>query len=250
MNELEQLSALDPARDWEPSPARRARSTSSLENLMRAPAQPEPPGALFGSRWRITASLAAACAVVTAVVASLLPGDGDAAYASWTPVPEPLTAAEALPAAEQCAAGWSTGWEPPPAPDDVLLAERRGIATMVLIDKGADGLVACDILDPANGVSGASLLDPDSPLPAANRVTVESQLASGDTAWYSQVIGRSGPGVTDVDVILPDGTTIRATTRAGWWLAWWPGREGSGMGKELRFVVHSASGQVTYPRPD
>ncbi|SDS69479.1 hypothetical protein [Actinoplanes derwentensis] len=250
MNELEELSALDPSRDWEPDPARRARSAAFVDELTRSPAQTGfATQTGFAARWRLVVSVAAvACAAVVGVLAvpSLLPGDLDAAYASWTPVPDRLTSTEALPEAQQCASGWSTGWIRQPTAGDVLLAERRGIATTLLIAKDDDGLVVCDILDPADGVAGASLLDPESPVPPADQVSVISQGAGGNGTWYSQVVGRAGPGVTDVDVILPGGTTIRATTRAGWWLAWWPGREGNGKADELRFVVHGSAGPMTY----
>ncbi|GAA1595604.1 hypothetical protein [Actinoplanes couchii] len=260
MNDLELLSSLDPARDWEPDPARRARSAALIDELTASSATsgaiPHPSkrqsrwsSFSVASRWGLATSAAvAACAAITGVliVPGLLPGDVDAAYASWTPVPEQLTGAEALPEAQRCAAGWTEGWANPPTAADVMLAERRGIATTLLVTKDDGGLVVCDILDPADGVAGASALDPEAVVPEAGRVSVESQGASGDKAWYSQIVGRVGPGVTDVDVVLPDDSVIRATTRSGWWLAWWPGREGNGMGEELSFVVHTAAGAKTY----
>jgi hypothetical protein len=43
---------------------------------------------------------------------------------------------------------------------------------------------------------------------------------------FSQVVGRTGSGVTGVTVRLNDGTGVKATCANGWFLAWWPGSHG------------------------
>ena len=43
---------------------------------------------------------------------------------------------------------------------------------------------------------------------------------------FSELVGRTGPGVTGVTLRLRDGTRVRASLANGWFLAWWPGTQG------------------------
>ena len=239
MNDLEQLPALDPFRDWEPPAERRARSAAFVERLVttetRRPARARPR--------LLVGAVALAAAVAAGVV--LVPRHNDSAYASWTATPDELAGIHVLPQARQCAQGWGEQWRTPPAASDVVLAEQRGIATLLLVVKDETEMVDCIVLDPARGAAGAELLgDSGSPAPAGDRATVLSMGATGDQEWYSQVVGRAGPAVTRVDIERPDGTLVHASLRDGWWAAWWPGREG-GDADGVRIVVHTATGSRT-----
>jgi hypothetical protein len=51
------------------------------------------------------------------------------------------------------------------------------------------------------------------------------------------VDGPIGPGVTGVSITRSDGSSIQATVKNGWYLAWWPGSE-----RAVTARVASASG--------
>jgi hypothetical protein len=242
MNDLDRLSALDPMRDFEPTPERRARATAALDEMVREPAAPRP-----SATRRLVFSGAALVAAATVAVAAvqLVPSeDGNRAYA-WTAAPQAVADADALRQARQCAAGWGPDWTTTPAAADIMLSERRGTATMLLV-RDRTRLTSCFVLDPAQGVAGADLLDTSSAAPAAGRVVTESMFASeGSQGWYSSLIGRAGAGVEKVQIELPDGTKVRASLKSGWWTAWWPGAEG-GQADGVRIVVYTGEGTRTF----
>ncbi|MEV4345008.1 hypothetical protein AB0J83_11075 [Actinoplanes sp. NPDC049596] len=232
ITDLDQLRSLDPARDYEPTPERRARATAALDQMFHRP-RPAGRRLAFGA-----AALAAAAAVAFAAVQLMPTGHGNRAYASWTPTPRAAAGAEVLPQALQCAAGW-TDWKTPPTAADVVLAEKRGDTSLLLISKDGTDLTSCLILDPAQGPAGAELLDRSAPPPAADQVSTQTMSATeGTHGWYSAVVGRAGADVTRVEIKLPDGTVVRATVKNGWWAAWWPGHEG-GEADAVRVVTHA-----------
>ncbi|WP_306215783.1 hypothetical protein [Actinoplanes sp. RD1] len=227
MNEWEQLSALDPMRDYEPTPERRAYAASRL--TFPGKATPKRTGVLVA-------------AAVTAAGLILWPGGQEEAQASWT-TPLALAGADVLPQARACAKGWGADWRTPPGADDVLLAERRADTTLLLVAKDGGDLVSCTLF--GGEATGADLLDRSGPAPATGTATIESIGATGHEEWYSQVVGRAGAGVTKVDIELPDGTVVHTSLRAGWFAAWWPGRQG-GAADGVRVVVHTAAGATSH----
>jgi len=67
------------------------------------------------------------------------------------------------------------------------------------------------------------------PLPAG-RVSIVSSGATTtppeeDSRHFSQLVGRTGPGVRGVTLRLRDGTRVTASVANGWFLAWWPGTQ-------------------------
>ncbi|MBM2622897.1 hypothetical protein JIG36_46095 [Actinoplanes sp. LDG1-06] len=245
MNDLEQLSTLDPMRDFEPGAERRGRATAALERTFREPGPTRQNIARRNIGWRLALGGVMAVALGTIGAVTLTGDEPDRAYASWTATPNAVSAADALPQARQCAEGWTDGG-PPPTAADILLAERRGDATLVLVRKDGTGLTSCFVLDPEQGAAGADLLDTTAPAPAPGRVRNESSGATeGGEGWYSSMIGRAGAGVEKVEIELPDGTEVRASLRDGWWAAWWPGHEG-GVADGVRIVVHTAGGSDSF----
>ncbi|MBL7253023.1 hypothetical protein [Paractinoplanes lichenicola] len=255
MNDLEQLAVLDPMRDYEPSPSRRARATAALEKVFHEPA-PAPsrrfsfgdaaPARRSARRFVLSGAVVGLAAAVAVAGMIVLPGEhGDKAYA-WTAKPQALAGADALPEAQRCAAGWGADWATPPTAADILLAERRGRATLALVRKDGTGLTACFVLDPAEGAAGGDLLDTATPQPVNGRARIETMGATeGKEGWYSDVIGRAGADVTKLEIELPDGTNVQASVRNGWWVAWWPGHEG-GKADGVRVVVHTSSGSKSF----
>ncbi|MFI9643166.1 hypothetical protein ACIG87_24455 [Micromonospora sp. NPDC051925] len=251
MKDLEQLSVLDPARGREPTAAEWARSNALVDRIVdgravhtasvRRPAR---------RRWAIGLVAAGAAAVVGAVtVPSLLPGSLDRAFASWTPVPGSLTGEQVMPQARRCAeSGVGDGGSGPVSPSDVILAEQRGVATLLILRRGA-GTIECMSLD-GGRPAAMTLTDGPLPVPANGTVKVETYSSVGsDDEQYSSVVGLAGPSVTGVDLVFADGRTIQTSTRGGWWAAWWPGPEGGEVGS-ITVVVHSTTGTATHPIED
>ena len=158
-----------------------------------------------------------------------------------------------LPQAAACARALTDGpAERPARPSDVVLAEQRGVSALLVMKVGT-ALIECMIVDPGSSPTVMVVADssdvPGAPL-ANGQAAIETSGSVGSVDsryWYSSVVGRVGPSVTGVDVVLATGRTIRATTRSGWWAAWWPVPEGGGAGA-VSIVVHTASGTTTYPR--
>ncbi|GAA1636627.1 hypothetical protein [Actinoplanes couchii] len=248
-SDLDRLASLDTMRDFEPDPDRRARATAGLDRMFRTPTR-VPAAPWRPVAWRLALGGVAA-GVVGAGIMLFAPGDhSDRAYASWTAKPDTVTGADVLPQAEQCAAGWGPDWATPPTAADVLLAEQRGDATLILVEKDRTGLVGCISLGPGPAASGADLIDTTAPAPEPGRVRIETMGATeGPQGWYSSVIGRSAPDVTKVEIKLPDGTEVHASTRNGWWTAWWPGNEG-GKADAVTITTHAGDGSHTYRPSD
>jgi hypothetical protein len=243
-HDLNRLATLDPARDREPTDAEWSRSRAQLEKAMKTPFAVRRPRARRLATGLAVASVLAAGAAIA--VPTMLP-DGDAAYASWTPVPADMPGPESLAAARQCAASWDDGRR---AAGDIVLAERRGVTVLLIMWLRDGPLIICSSLGTGRP-AGAERLSDDAgrppALPPAGRVDLAGGLGStgvGDR-WYSQAAGRVGPGVTGIDITRPDGRTVRASVRDGWWAAWWPGTEG-GRTDAIRIVVHAAGGTRSY----
>ena len=248
MNDLERLSVLDPARGREPTRGEWARSNVVLDRIIDGTA-----GGTASSRrpttrrWIVGMAVAAAAVVGVVgavVVPSLLPGTADRALASWKPVPSPRTGAQVMPQARRCAKTDLGGPSAPVGPSDVVLAEQRGLATLLIQKRGA-GLVECMIVNDKS-FAAMRLSDGPLPLPANGVIKVEtrSSVGSGDSQ-YSNVVGRVDPSVTGVDLVLADGRTIQASTRGGWWAAWWPGPE-AGEADTITVLVHRSAATTKY----
>ncbi|WP_305785634.1 hypothetical protein [Symbioplanes lichenis] len=238
------LSVLDPSRDREPTEMEWARSRAAVERAI-AGGRPAPAP---NRRW-LTAGAALALGVAAAVVVpAVLPGAGNEAIASWTAVPTARTGDQVLPQARECArndvGGTSTDSV---APADVLLAEQRGKATLLVLRKPGDITVEClsagDVGMASMSLTGPGAVPPPAP---AGSVTLEtmSSYGDGDDMW-SNIIGLAGPGVTGVEVRLDNGRVIQASVRNGWWGAWWPGPEG-GEVDTFTVVVHAGVRTTTH----
>jgi len=244
LNAKEELALLDPARGREPSAEEWIRARAAVDRIVASgdtgPAHVRP--ASRRRRFALVGAVAAVAAAGAVAVPALLPGTAEKAFAAWTAEPVELTGSQALPLAEKCAEDWDTGSV---SPSDVIIAERRGVATLLILRRGA-GSAECLSLDSKNAGARMGLFDGPAPPPPAGTATIEtmSSYGSGDNQ-YSNVVGLVGPAVTGVDVVLPDGQVIETSVRSGWWAAWWPGPEG-GEVNTIRVVVHGASGDATF----
>jgi hypothetical protein len=244
MNDLEQLAVLDPAGGREPTAMDWTRSRAMLERVMADERRRTPV-----RRWLSVGVAAVAVGGVAAVVLpSLLPSAADKAFGSWTAAPDELTGAQVLPQARLCAGNGVGGRSSSVDPADVLLAERRGLATLLIMRKAGGVVVECMSAGPGKDeqLASMSLADGTLPTPPAGTVDLQTMSSSGDgDGQWSNIVGLVGSGVTAVDVRLDRGQVFQASVKNGWWAAWWPGPEG-GEVDHLTVIVHTAKGATSH----
>ncbi|RSM70092.1 hypothetical protein DMB66_09900 [Actinoplanes sp. ATCC 53533] len=246
MNDLEQLSVLDPAHGREPTAVEWNRANAVVDRIIDGRAVANTlPTRRPARRWVVGLAAAAAAAVAgVVVVPSLLPGTADRAFAAWTPVPGSLTGEQVMPQARRCAESGVGSGSGPVSPSDVVLAEQRGMATLLIQKRGA-GLIECMIVD-GESFAAMPLTEDAPPVPAKDTVEVATSSSVGDDDdQYSNIVGLAGPSVTGVDLLLADGRKIKTSFAGGLWAAWWPGPEG-GEADTIKVVVHNSTGTATY----
>jgi hypothetical protein len=112
----------------------------------------------------------------------------------------------------------------------VVVVDTRGPYTMILFTAahGAAELSCFSGLKPVS-LGGSFATHPPPPVPAGHVSIVSSGSTSTPPAegsqHFSQVVGRTGPGVTGVSLTLRNGTRVTASLAHGWFLAWWPGTQ-------------------------
>ncbi|MFS8098785.1 hypothetical protein LFM09_16780 [Lentzea alba] len=106
-----------------------------------------------------------------------------------------------LPQANACAESWQAT---APSPADIVLADTRGIATILVMKKG-NGLAECMVVG-AEVFHCQGLTDGPVPPLEATQAKTETWNSSGDgDEVYSRVAGRMGTGVTRVEIHLRNG---------------------------------------------
>jgi hypothetical protein len=113
-------------------------------------------------------------------------------------------------------------------PPDLRLSgvDARGAGRVTLIYQGARAYALCDVTirDAATLVVSGTTTGSDR---AALSGPFDLQVWGGSTAQEAgkpreqSVIGATGAGIASVDVLLADGSTVRATVRAGIFTVWW-----------------------------
>lgn len=206
-----------------------------------------------GSIARALFPILTACLVVAAaiVVLALRAGtDASRAFAGWSATPTaasrgqvaradaachsqltriarrraheaPVTPAPASPLREVPGRGWRT-----------VLTDTRGPYTMIVLETGAGRAVAACFTDRHFQTSIGMAIAVRPPTPVARGHVAFASSGSTTTPsdegsrQFSQVVGRTGAGVTGVTIRLNNGTRVRASSANGWFLAWWPGSHG------------------------
>ncbi|WP_127507899.1 hypothetical protein [Actinoplanes solisilvae] len=246
MNDImNDLARLDPARNTEPTAAQWARSENFVERTMA--------GSVATStaprrRWMTVGLATVAAGVVGAVaIPALVPGAAEKAVASWTAAPSARTGDQVMPQANVCGAGDVMGGASTKvSPSDVILAEQRGEATMMILRKANGNLVECLLVGKEMFASMGLTDGTPVKLPAAG-VNLETSSSSGDgDDMWSNVVGLAAPDVTAVEVRTDKGRTFQASVRGGWWGAWWPGSEGGDATDNYTVIVHTAQGTTTH----
>ncbi len=232
------LRDLDPAPTTALTDEERERADATFARTLATPSHDQAPEESDRPRRRWS-RLLVPVGLVGAAVPALLLGGGPV-FASWTPKPQPLTAAAAAEAATTC----RTVLEVPDQDERVVIAERRGGWTYVRIaGPNSEGfcLMPDDLVghqDPANhreeGFFGGYDTDPvEAPTPARDRIVEFESMAgsvpapglwpfNNDDGWFSSVEGYVGSDVTGVTVHTPIGTDVEASVANGRFAAWWP----------------------------
>ncbi|GAB7036324.1 MULTISPECIES: hypothetical protein [Catenuloplanes] len=226
MNRPDVFSALRDAAEPVPSRVHSVSAQAMADRIVAAAPAPMPRGAVPGATVRRTRlALAAGVVAVAAVGATIaVPHLGaEPAFASWTPAPAPLPAAEATAIVDDCvpAAGYSLD----EARAGRVIGETRGdYAYLSVITDG--WTIAC-----FRAADGA-ILSPsqfEAPVTAAElgRTGVEMQAwpqfrtAEGHARLMT---GRVGSDVTAVTVTITgsDSRTVQASLQDGYFLVWYP----------------------------
>jgi hypothetical protein len=191
-------------------------------------------------------------AVVGAVLAVSLVGLGTEpprAFAGWSATPSPhsrnhvrqvqeacssrLPTSARIEHAQETASGSDKPWPTPriAAGDwDAVVVDTRGPYTMILFTAahGAAELSCFSGRQPGS-LGGSFATHPPPPVPPGHVSIVSSGSTTTPPAegsqHFSEVVGRTGPGVTGVTMTLRNGTRVTASLADGWFLAWWPGTQ-------------------------
>lgn len=244
------LRDLDPAPTTVLTDEELERADATFARILATPSHDQVPQESDRPSRRRSLVLVGLVGAAGAAVPAMLVSGGSA-FASWTPKPEPLTAAAVTEAATTCRAAL----EVPDQGERVVIAERRGGWTYVLIaGPKAEGacLMPDDLVghqDPADhkdeGFFGTYDTDPvEAPTLARDRIVETENMAgsvptpgpwffSDDEGWFSSVQGYVGSGVTGVTVHPPVGPDVEASVANGRFAAWWPSDQPSSENPEV-----------------
>ncbi|MBF4570850.1 hypothetical protein ITJ57_18940 [Plantibacter sp. VKM Ac-2880] len=221
------LHALDAAPEPVLDDTARRRVANGLDQILASTPEHVDTGRRPLRRWALPlVGLAAATVTGMALISTITPTP---AYASWTPTPVTLTAAELAIAGPACT---SAGGRPDA---DVVLAERRGewVAIAALTDE--PGTISCLLYLPEGAMQAehvsAGFGGGQGAIPTAGQFTGGSIAQFSETGFLgiavvptvAIVVGDVGPDVTAVDITITTGDVVTATVADGHYIAWWPG---------------------------
>ncbi len=171
--------------------------------------------------------LSGAAAAASAVI--LLGSSTAPAFAGWTARPTAPLPGQLAGAAQSCSAGAGTP----------VLTDTRGPYAASIY---ADGSTCVE----GNGItiSSSSYGGGASSISAGTVALNGAGQSDSDGHALTMVDGRIGAGVTGVAITRSDGSSVQATVKNGWYLAWWPGTE-----RATTAQVTSTSGTSTQSFP-
>ncbi len=195
----------------------------------------------------LTACLVVAVAIV--VLALRAGTDASRAFAGWSATPTGASRGQVARADAACRSQLKMtrrrAHEAPAAPGPAsplrelsarawrtVLTDTRGPYTMIVLEAGAGRAVAACFADRHFQTSIGMAIGVRPPAPVARGHVALASSGSTTTPSdegsrrFSQVVGRTGAGVTGVTIRLTNGTHVRASSANGWFLAWWPGSHG------------------------
>jgi hypothetical protein len=196
---------------------------------------------------RLSIGAAAGSATAGTVVAVVLLGGAQPAFAGWTATPTAATSAQAATAGDSCESSLANGpmaQQAGSASWDQVVTDVRG--PFVVSTYENNGVYATCFTGPdftavnasaddgqfgSVSVSGEASGTPTSPTSSSvellsggdiERLTVE-HLNSAADGPYTLIAGQVSSAVTAVTLAESDGTQVVATVANGWVIAWWPG---------------------------
>lgn len=208
---------------------RAARITPDASARLRA-VDYRPRSHRLGSRRAVSAlgavGLSGAAAVTGAVI--LLGSNATPAFAGWTASPTAPLPGQLAAAQQHCGADSRTP----------VLTDTRGPYTASIYADGSTCLEGNGEISSGGGDGSTSSV------PAGSVELNGEGESDSDGHALTMVDGRIGPGVTGVRITRSDGSSVQATVKNGWYLAWWPGSEHA-----VTARVASANGTSTQSFP-
>lgn len=209
---------------------RAARITPEASARLRA-VEYHPRSPWLASRRRLSAvgALGLSGAAAAAAAAILLGSSAAPAFAGWTASPTAALPGQLAAAQQRCGTGSGTP----------VLTDTRGPYTASIY---ADGSTCVD----GNGIeiSSAGGGGAKSSVPAGTVQLNGVGQSDSDGHALTMVDGPIGADVTGVTITRSDGSSVKATVKNGWYLAWWPGTE-----RAVTAKVSSASATRTQSFP-
>ncbi len=185
------------------------------------------------SRWlasrRALSALGLSGAAAAAGAAILLGSSAAPAFAGWTASPTAPLPGQLAAAQKHCSTGSATP----------VLTDTRGPYTASIYADGSTCLQGKGITSNSGGGGGTR-----SSIPAGTIELNGAGESDSDGHALTMVDGPIGAGVTGVTITRSDGSSVQATVKNGWYLAWWPGTEHA-----VTARVASASGTNTQSFP-
>ena len=145
----------------------------------------------------------------------------------WSTTPIQLPVAVLAAADQAC----RTSFQPFPAGVQIVVVDARGEGVIQVVYAGPKGAMAeCNDMTvdaqgrvEAMGGGGFSQGGVEPPAVAPNMLENAGGSSSGDPITSSVAMGRAGPGIAAVGVLVPGRAPITASFSNGWYLVWWPG---------------------------
>ena len=238
------LRSLDPAADVDQQVVAGPRAQDTLARILATgsagPATP-PPGRTGWARPRRRWLLAGA-ALVGAGALVVAPGmvRDQSAFATWSATPTAVAPGPAAVAGQDCrthhaliATRRSQGGQSGLGPDravvetaDILLVERRGAWSFVLLGDAGGFEATCLLRDtPGGRVSqmGSSGTLEAGTVASVAAVTNGANAMIYEDGIYREITGRVGSDVASVVINTREQGPIDASVHGGYFAAWWPG---------------------------
>ena len=241
---LRALRTMDPAPDPAVDGEARRRYETGLQQILatdpsseagKQASRPTPRRQHRHARWIALPAVAAVLAAAVVLVPNLLSAED--AYASWTPVPEILAAADLATTEKACR---EHGLEIESLSLDI--AERRGEWVLLLYTGANDTSANCLAHLPAgsdradgvatmgNGGKGAVPVGDQFTQGPISEYNDSRPLITRPRPTVSLTHGDIGENVAGVTIHTADGQQVEASLKEGRYVAWWPGTAfGSGL---------------------
>lgn len=151
----------------------------------------------------------------------------DAFHGPWLPDPLSLP----VPILEAIDVACRGSMQPFPVGVQLVVVDARGagVAQAQYAGPNGAGAMCMDMTIDGRGhvgaAGGGSTGQGGGPLPevAPNTLEPGGSMSSGEPVTSSVTLGRAGPGIVRVAIMIPGQPLVTASFANGWYLAWWPG---------------------------